>query len=43
MKVLRMGAGYEIFRDRMLRWYPHLLDEAGVVLDEDPEYGISET
>lgn len=40
MKVLRMGAGYEIFRDRMLRWFPHLLEEAGVDLHEDPEYGF---
>lgn len=36
MRVLRMGAGYEIFRDRILRWFPHLLEEAGVSLDGDP-------
>lgn len=38
MKVLRIGAGYEVFRDRMLRWFPHLLEEAGVSMEEDPEY-----
>ncbi|QKX61330.1 uncharacterized protein TRUGW13939_08478 [Talaromyces rugulosus] len=38
MQVLRMGAGYEVFRDRMLRWFPHLLEEASVELDTDPEY-----
>jgi tRNA A37 threonylcarbamoyladenosine synthetase subunit TsaC/SUA5/YrdC len=38
MKVLRKGAGYEVFRDRMLRWFPHLLEEAGVSMEEDPEY-----
>ncbi|KAE8410371.1 DHBP synthase RibB-like alpha/beta domain-containing protein [Aspergillus pseudocaelatus] len=37
MRVLRKGAGYEIFRDRILRWFPHLLEEAGVSLDEDSE------
>jgi len=42
MQVLRMGAGYEIFRDRILRWFPHLLEEAGVDLDEDPEHRIME-
>ncbi|GAT30103.1 hypothetical protein RIB2604_03300750 [Aspergillus luchuensis] len=38
MKVLRKGAGYEVFRDRMLRWFPRLLEEAGVTMEEDPEY-----
>lgn len=38
MRVLRKGAGYETFRDRMLRWFPHLLKEAGVDIDEDPEH-----
>lgn len=38
MKVLRMGAGYEVFRERMLRWFPHLLEEAGSELVEDPQY-----
>lgn len=42
MRVLRMGAGYETFRDRILRWFPHLLEEAGVGLDEDPEHRIRE-
>lgn len=39
MKVLRMGAGYEIFRDRILRWFPQLLKGSGVGLEEDPEHG----
>ncbi|GFG00660.1 hypothetical protein IFM53868_10816 [Aspergillus udagawae] len=38
MRVLRRGAGYETFRDRILRWFPHLLEEAGVSLDEDSEH-----
>ncbi|GKZ86013.1 hypothetical protein AnigIFM56816_000862 [Aspergillus niger] len=42
MRVLRKGAGYEVFRDRMLRWFPHLLEEAGVTMEEDPEYQTSE-
>ncbi|OBT81580.1 hypothetical protein VE02_09936 [Pseudogymnoascus sp. 03VT05] len=42
MQVLRMGAGYEIFRDRILRWFPQLLEEAGSGLEEDPEYMIRE-
>ncbi|PIG89331.1 hypothetical protein AARAC_006540 [Aspergillus arachidicola] len=42
MRVLRMGAGYEIFRDRIIRWFPHLLEEAGVSLDKDPEHRISD-
>ncbi|PKY04339.1 hypothetical protein P168DRAFT_290421 [Aspergillus campestris IBT 28561] len=42
MQVLRMGAGYEIFRDRILRWFPHLIEEAGVGLDQDPEHRIRE-
>ncbi|GFF57502.1 conserved hypothetical protein [Aspergillus udagawae] len=42
MKVLRKGAGYEVFRDRMLRWFPHLLEEAGVTIEEDPDYKTSE-
>ena len=42
MKVLRKGAGYEVFRDRMLRWFSHLLDEAGVNIEEDPDYKTSE-
>ena len=36
MRVLRIGAGYETFRDKILRWFPHLLKEAGVSLDGDP-------
>ncbi|KAL5049142.1 hypothetical protein BDW71DRAFT_217763 [Aspergillus fruticulosus] len=42
MKVLRKGAGYEVFRDRMLRWFPHLIEEAGVSIEEDPDYKTSE-
>lgn len=42
MKVLRMGAGYEVFRDRILRWFPRLLEGAGVGLDEDPEHKTRE-
>ncbi|KAL3473276.1 DHBP synthase RibB-like alpha/beta domain-containing protein [Aspergillus californicus] len=42
MTVLRKGAGYEVFRDRMLRWFPHLLEEAGVSMEEDPDYTTSE-
>ncbi|KAH6641356.1 DHBP synthase RibB-like alpha/beta domain-containing protein [Chaetomium tenue] len=34
MKVLRAGAGYEVFKDRVKRWFPKLLEEAGVNLDE---------
>lgn len=33
MKVLRAGAGYEVFKDRVKRWFPELLEEAGVNLD----------
>lgn len=40
MTVLRKGAGYEVFRDRMLRWFPHLLEEAAENLEEDPDYKI---
>ena len=40
MKVLRMGAGYEVFRDRILRWFPHLLEEVGGDLEEDPEHKV---
>lgn len=42
MRVLRMGAGYEIFRDRILRWFPHLLKETGGILEEDPEHKVAE-
>ena len=42
MKVLRMGAGYEIFRDRILRWFPHLLESSSSSLEEDPEHRIRE-
>ncbi|OQE13194.1 hypothetical protein PENFLA_c052G00443 [Penicillium flavigenum] len=42
MKVLRKGAGYEVFRDRMLRWFPQLLEEAGVSIEEDLDYKTSE-
>jgi tRNA A37 threonylcarbamoyladenosine synthetase subunit TsaC/SUA5/YrdC len=42
MKVLRKGAGYEVFRDRMLRWFPQLLEEAGVSMEEDLDYKTSE-
>lgn len=42
MKVLRKGAGYEVFRDRMLRWFPHLLEEAGVSIEDDLEHKSSE-
>jgi tRNA A37 threonylcarbamoyladenosine synthetase subunit TsaC/SUA5/YrdC len=34
MVVLRKGAGYEVFRDRLLRWFPHLVEEAGVSIEE---------
>ncbi|OJD15341.1 hypothetical protein AJ78_04386 [Emergomyces pasteurianus Ep9510] len=37
MQVLRTGAGYEVFRDRILRWFPHLIEEAGVKLVQPPE------
>ncbi|OJJ57218.1 hypothetical protein ASPSYDRAFT_47511 [Aspergillus sydowii CBS 593.65] len=42
MKVLRKGAGYEVFRDRMLRWFPNLLKDAGVSIEEDPDFQTSE-
>jgi tRNA A37 threonylcarbamoyladenosine synthetase subunit TsaC/SUA5/YrdC len=43
MRVLRMGAGYEVFRDRMLRWFPGLLEEVGCSgLEKDPEHKVSE-
>lgn len=42
MRVLRMGAGYEIFRDRILRWFPQLLEDASVSLDKDLEHQILE-
>lgn len=42
MKVLRMGAGYEVFRDRILRWFPHLLEDAAGGLEEDPEHKTRE-
>jgi tRNA A37 threonylcarbamoyladenosine synthetase subunit TsaC/SUA5/YrdC len=42
MQVLRMGAGYEIFRERILRWFPQLLAEASSGLEEDPEHRIKE-
>lgn len=38
MRVLRQGAGYEVFRDRLLRWFPQLLEEAAVGLEEDKEH-----
>jgi tRNA A37 threonylcarbamoyladenosine synthetase subunit TsaC/SUA5/YrdC len=39
MLVLRKGAGYEVFRDRMLRWFPGLLEETGYSsLEEDSEH-----
>ncbi|KAE8416387.1 hypothetical protein BDV36DRAFT_260191 [Aspergillus pseudocaelatus] len=41
MKVLRKGAGYEVFRDRMLRWFPNLLKDAGVNIEEDPDFQTS--
>ena len=34
MKVTRAGAGWEVFKDRAKRWFPRLLEEAGVNLDE---------
>ena len=37
MQVLRMGAGYEVFRDRLLRWFPQLLEDAETSLPEDPK------
>ncbi|KAJ5210643.1 hypothetical protein N7491_010450 [Penicillium cf. griseofulvum] len=37
MQVLRMGAGYEVCRDRILRWFPHLFDEAAGGLKQDTE------
>jgi hypothetical protein len=42
IKVLRKGAGYEIFRDRMLRWFPYLLKDTGVSIEEDPGFKTSE-
>ncbi|WVO15604.1 hypothetical protein L204_103264 [Cryptococcus depauperatus] len=42
MRVLRMGAGYEIFRDRMLAWFPQLLQDADNGLPEDPRYTTSQ-
>lgn len=41
MRVLRAGAGYEIFRDRVKRLFSPLLKEAGVTLDEDVEHGMT--
>lgn len=41
MRVLRAGAGYEVFRDRAKRWFPLLLEEAGGSLEEDPEHGMT--
>ncbi|KAM4055765.1 telomere recombination domain-containing protein [Hirsutella rhossiliensis] len=38
MQVLRMGAGCEVCRDRILRWFPHLLEEAGGGLAEDTKH-----
>ncbi|KLJ05729.1 hypothetical protein EMPG_10819 [Blastomyces silverae] len=43
MRVLRMGAGYEVFRDRILRWFPHLVEEAGVKLDQAPDFRLTQT
>ncbi|KAL3255983.1 hypothetical protein ABHI18_007886 [Aspergillus niger] len=42
MKVLQKGAGYEVFHDRMLRWFPNLLKDAGVGIEEDPDFQTSE-
>lgn len=35
MKVLREGAGYDVFKDRILRWFPELLQAQGLNLEED--------
>lgn len=43
MKVLRKGAGYEVFHDRMLRWFPHLLKEAGVSMEDADSPDLSST
>lgn len=40
MQILRMGAGYEIFRDRILRWFPQLLKGTSGGLEEDPKHRI---
>lgn len=40
MRVLRMDAGYETFRDRIFRWFPQLLEEPDVDLVEDPDHRI---
>ena len=42
MQVLRMGAGYEVFRDRILRWFPHLVKSADGSLDKFPDYRVKE-
>lgn len=34
MQVLRMGAGYEVFKDRILRWFPHLVGNADSSFDK---------
>ncbi|EJP60898.1 Putative translation factor (SUA5) [Beauveria bassiana ARSEF 2860] len=33
MRVLRAGAGYEVFKDRAKRWFPQLLETTGAVLE----------
>ncbi|KAM0665114.1 hypothetical protein ACQRIU_005375 [Beauveria bassiana] len=33
MRVLRAGAGYEVFKDRAKRWFPQLLESTGAILD----------
>ncbi|KAM3499457.1 hypothetical protein MY10362_007288 [Beauveria mimosiformis] len=33
MRVLRAGAGYEVFKDRAKRWFPLLLETTGAILD----------
>lgn len=43
MQVLRMGAGYEVCRDRILRWFPCLFDEANGGLDQELESMTEET
>lgn len=38
MWVLRKGAGYEVCRDRILRWFPRLLEGVDSNIDEDAEH-----
>lgn len=35
MQVLRKGAGYDVFKDRLLRWFPELLKAEGLSFEDD--------